>query len=254
LSTPGITPTPPTPPSPPPAAAKPTLEDAKKLLDTSATTNRNLFVGFYLVLVTALILCLGINDEQLLIGTAPVPLPFLNVTLPIWAFASVVPLLVMVVHFDLLHNLNEHNRKLRAWVAAWEAKYPPAGNPAAGANEMAVSDQLFPFLYDFAWLHANGRGPQNINAKLLPGMCWALYCWAPYTVLVIFLIRFADLQSYFFTAWHLVLILLDVVWLVFYWPRLGVQQWASFFLNGPKVTDDFLAGRAPQNQVEREAL
>ena len=33
-----------------------------------------------------------------------------------------------------------------------------------------------------------------------------------------------------------------------------VQEWDSFFLNGPQVSDDFLAERAPQNQVEREAL
>ncbi|MEN9866890.1 MAG: hypothetical protein RL748_2480, partial [Pseudomonadota bacterium] len=174
----------------PTPAAKPTLDDAKKLLDTSATTNRNLFIAFNLVLVTALILCLGINDEQLLIGTAPIPLPFLNVQLPIWAFASVVPLLVLVVHFDLLHNLNEHSRKLKAWVAAWEEKYPPADAAKKDKGEMAVSDQLYPFLYDFAWLHAKGKGPQNINARLLPALCWAMYCWAPYTVLVIFLIRF----------------------------------------------------------------
>lgn len=32
------------------------------------------------------------------------------------------------------------------------------------------------------------------------------------------------------------------------------QQWDSFFLNGPVVSDDFLEERASQNQVEREAF
>ena len=32
------------------------------------------------------------------------------------------------------------------------------------------------------------------------------------------------------------------------------QTWDSFFLNGPKVTDDFLPERASQQQAEREAL
>lgn len=32
------------------------------------------------------------------------------------------------------------------------------------------------------------------------------------------------------------------------------QTWDSFFLNGPAVSDDFLAERASQQQGEREAL
>ncbi len=32
------------------------------------------------------------------------------------------------------------------------------------------------------------------------------------------------------------------------------QKWDSFFLNGPVVSDDFMAERASQEQPEREAL
>ena len=32
------------------------------------------------------------------------------------------------------------------------------------------------------------------------------------------------------------------------------QTWDSFFLGGPKVSDDFLSERAGQHQPEREAL
>jgi len=32
------------------------------------------------------------------------------------------------------------------------------------------------------------------------------------------------------------------------------QTWDSFFLDGPRVTDDFLSERASQEQPEREAL
>jgi antitoxin VapB len=32
------------------------------------------------------------------------------------------------------------------------------------------------------------------------------------------------------------------------------QTWDSFFLGGPKVSDDFLSERATQHQPEREAL
>ena len=32
------------------------------------------------------------------------------------------------------------------------------------------------------------------------------------------------------------------------------QSWDSFFLDGPRVSDDFLSERASQQQVEREGL
>ena len=32
------------------------------------------------------------------------------------------------------------------------------------------------------------------------------------------------------------------------------QTWDSFFLDGPRVSDDFLSERASQQQTEREAL
>ncbi len=32
------------------------------------------------------------------------------------------------------------------------------------------------------------------------------------------------------------------------------QTWDSFFVNGPAVSDDFMAERASQHQTEREAL
>lgn len=32
------------------------------------------------------------------------------------------------------------------------------------------------------------------------------------------------------------------------------QTWDSFFLNGPRVADDFMQARASQDQPEREAL
>lgn len=211
-------------------AAKTALDDAKKLLDGSALTNRNLLIAFYVLLATGLMLCLGISDEQLLLNKAPVPLPLLNLTLPIWAFASVVPLLLLVVHFDLLHNLNEHSHKLQAWLHAWDAVPRPSAQGGTQMAAGALSDQLFPFVYDFAWLHGCGRGQSNINSKLLPGLSWALYCWAPFTVLIVFFIRFADLQNYGFTGWHVLLILLDAGWLYWYWPRFPNNPPASRWL------------------------
>jgi hypothetical protein len=100
------------------------LEEAKKILDTSAQTNRNLFIAFNSVLVTVLILCLSITDEMLLLGSSTIKLPLLNVDLPIWAFATIAPLALVALHFDLLQNLGAHRKKLIDWCKCWFKVYP----------------------------------------------------------------------------------------------------------------------------------
>lgn len=204
-------------------AAKTTLDDTKRRLDGSAPANRNLLLVFYGLLTTSLMLCLGIGDEQLLLYTTPVSLPVVNVAVSIHAFASVAPLLVLLVHFDLLHNLNEHSHKLQAWLHAWNTAHSTPTQAERQLPAGALSDHLYPFVFDFAWLHGCRRGYNNLNSKILPGLCWAVYCWVPFTVLTVFFIRFADLQDYELTGWHGLLLLLDAAWLYWYWPRLPKQ-------------------------------
>lgn len=259
--------------------SEPTLDDAKKLLDTSATANRNLFLAFLAFEIAALMLCLGVGDEQLLMGTTPVSLAFLNLTLPIPAFAIIAPFVLLLVHCELLHNLNEHANKLRVWLGAWDSKYPAdpgdpsnqgqasddANNTAENAADTSAAEdggasligvmrgwiarqkkriaqwlarinplysaqseeqtkgvvatnQLFPFLYDFAFVYST-QDERKLNGSLLPTLCWNLYCWAPFTVLVIFLIRFADLQEYSYVLWHSAILVFDIVWIMIYWPK-----------------------------------
>lgn len=195
------------------AEQKKDLEELKKILETSAQTNRNLFTAFIFMLITALVLCLNISDEELLtIATSAIKLPALNVSLPTWAFACIGPLVIVTLHFDLLHNLTEHRNKLNAWCSCWLK----VNSTANGSNDMP--QQLYPFLFDFAWLLANHPDRTSKHTQLLPGLCWLLYCWAPYTILVVFFIRFADLQHYGYTGWHLLILIIDAWVLHWYWP------------------------------------
>ncbi len=199
-----------------PEALTKALEEAKKILESSAQTNRNLFIAFNFVLITALVLCLSVTDEDLLLGSSTVKLPLLSIELPIWAFASIAPMVLVALHFDLLHNLTEHRDKLMVWSQCWLKVHP---SPSRNAD---MPRQMYPFLFDFAWLHANHTGSTVMRSRLLPGLCWLLYCWAAYTVLAIFFIRFADLQHYGYTGWHLLLLIFDGLVLHWYWP--GFKQ------------------------------
>lgn len=138
----------------------------------------------------------------------------LNIELPISAFASIAPLILVALHFDLLHNLGEHRDKLIDWYDCWSnvnLNYTPI-------RSTDMPQQLYPFLFDFAWIHANCIISKNIRTHFLPGLCWLLYCWAPFTVLAVIFIRFADLQHYIYTGWHILLWTIDALILRVYWP------------------------------------
>ncbi|WP_338849474.1 pentapeptide repeat-containing protein [Massilia sp. W12] len=268
------------PPAPSPAPAvqvKPEdqqkkLDVAKTLLDKSAETNRNLLIAFYALLTTSLILCLSVTDEMLLVGSTTIKIPLISVDLPIWAFASIAPFFVMVLHFDLLHNLNEHSRKLGVWVALWEAKHGVAQKnqvkkaalwrragrqighlwrikqilprhlaktylwpnlfirrlwrkkSRAEKPGATISENCYPFVYDFAWLYEKGKGGKRASSTLLPLLCWLLYCWLPFVVLMAFMMRFADLQDYLYTSFHLALMIFDLIWIKKFWPGFVKRQ------------------------------
>ena len=198
-------------------AAIKALDEAKKILDTSAQTNRNLFIAFNSVMVTVLILCLSITDEMLLLGSSTIKLPLLNVDLPIWAFVAIAPLALVALHFDLLQNLNAHRDKIMTWCKCWFIVHPSL------SDNINIPKQLYPFLFDFAWVYENHIRTKTMAMRLLPRLCWLLYCWAAYSVLVIFFVRFAEAQYYSYTLWHLFLLVCDALLLHWYWAGLSQQ-------------------------------
>ncbi|WP_338848415.1 pentapeptide repeat-containing protein [Massilia sp. W12] len=248
------------------------VDSAKAILDKSAETNRNLLIAFYALLPLLIVFCLSVTDEMLLNGSATIRVPLLSVDLPILAFALIAPLLLTAIHFDLLHNLNEHSRKLANWVNLWLAlnkerdsdwrgkvreklrdsigwrfgkfilkkrKNAISEKSAKNKNQekKEISRNCYPFIYDYAWIYEKKMGHKNSSVHLLPLLCWMLYCWIPFSALLIFMIKFSALQDYIYTGWHVLLLILDFVWIRKFWPPFVNQQYISkFILNTISLT------------------
>ncbi|MCX8519391.1 MAG: pentapeptide repeat-containing protein, partial [Methylophilaceae bacterium] len=178
-------------------------KDAKALLDTSAEKNRNLLFGFLLYLVTTTLLVLSITDMDLLLIDKAIPLPLLSIDLPITGFYIFLPLLLLVLHFNVLHNSQEHRIKLKQWVAKLAGASPSTEQLAAN---------LFPFIFDIAIV----RYDTNLRNRLVAAAVWLLYVYFPPLVLVLFLVRFADLQE-LSTLYHLVLLGADILLIHLFW-------------------------------------
>jgi uncharacterized protein YjbI with pentapeptide repeats len=192
------------------ATSKPLdIDAAKKLLDTSAEKNRNLLIAFMAYLATATILALSITDLDLLVDQKTIQLPLLSVGLPMWAFYTVIPLILLLLHFDVLQNVQEHNKKLDAWLA-----HKPA-DPGS---------QLFPYILDFARVRYGREVNPSLSAQLVAAGAWLMYIYLPLVVLALFFIRFADLQGVGISVYHLGLGLVDYFLLWQFWRKLRNQD------------------------------
>jgi len=100
-------------PQPPPTASS---EDAEALLDTANNASQHvavLHVAFMALCAYVLVIVFGTTDMDLLIGKGvKLPVPVVDVTVPIVGFYAFAPYLVVLVHFNLLLQLQLLSRKL----------------------------------------------------------------------------------------------------------------------------------------------
>lgn len=168
------------------------LSDAKALLDDSSQKNRNLFVGFLGVLLYTLVMTLAITDQDLLMGRMSMKIPLIDLGLPPLAWFSVVPVLFLLLHIDLLHNLDEHLNKLLQWREL-----------NGGTLDRR---QMQPFFYDFAFAYPNER----IIGKLLDWFVWFLIYLLPIFTLLVVQVRFGAYQNQLLSAVHWALVMADI--------------------------------------------
>ena len=178
------------------------LQDAKAKLDDSSLKNRNLFVGFMAVLLYTLVMTLAISDEDLLMNRMSMKLPLIDLGLKPAAWFVVVPSLMLILHADLLHNLDEHLAKLQRWQAA------------AVRGRIDARD-LQPFFFDFAY----ARRGQGLIGWLLGWMVWLMAYQLPLTVFLVVQVRFGAYQNVLVSVLHFALTLIDFALYAYFYRR-----------------------------------
>jgi len=186
------------------ATPEPTPTEFDKLTealkDSSAHGARQMTV-FVLFLVYMLITVAATTDRQFFLPDSKVTLPVLTVELPLEGFFIVAPALVIILHFNLLLHLLHHARKLKAW-------------------READPDQEHVLLPGFILNYALIFIPGTINYRLLRVLQAVILCFSPLALLLFVQIRYAANHDVAMTAWHFVLVGLDVFVLLIYWYRI----------------------------------
>ncbi len=170
----------------------------ESLRESSARLSRSLLT-FVLALLYLLITVAATTDLQLLLPDSRVKLPILGVDLPLFGFFIVAPALVLVLHFSFLLHLLHHVEKLKAW-------------DKAASDEQKVLIPSFILNYTHSLM-------QLRHHKLMRALQVVILVLSPLLLLLYMQLCFADYHSVPMTAWHFVVISLDIIVLYVYWVR-----------------------------------
>ena len=204
--------------------------ERKQALDASAPRLRNLFIFVQVFLLYVVVSIFGVDDRDLLDPGSMVPLPLLNISVPTFYFFLLAPVLVALLHTNLLLHHQAYQDKLRHW--------------RDGAPK-AQLDQLAPNFFDIAFLAQDRWQRQLVRASLW----FLLYFWPP-AALCIALFWFTDYQNPWITLEHFALLIISYGASVYFsWRRDHVRQelrplllWALTLLLGLVIlTGGYLA-------------
>ena len=185
------------------------LSDSKnpdKLLDSANTASEQLKVlhlTFMAVCAYVLVIAFGTTDLDLLIGKG-VKLPVIDVEMPIIGFYAVAPFIIVLVHFNLLLQLQLLSRKL----FSFDSVVPQ--NDGVGG----LRDRLHIFPYT-CYLVGNATPTVHLLAGMMVSITIVLL---PLLTLFAIQVRFLAYQDQIVTWWQRFAIWLDLTVIAILWP------------------------------------
>jgi len=182
---------------------KPDVKALLKAANSASARLATLHVAFMAVCAYVLVIAFSTTHLDLLLGKM-VKLPVVNVELPLVPFYACAPFIVVLVHFNLLLQLQLLSRKL----FAFEAAAPPEEGLGGWRDRL----HIFPFTY-----YLVGR-PSPLVRPLLGLMVSITVVLLPFLTLLALQLQFLAYQSEAVTWCQRVAVWLDIAVLAVLWP------------------------------------
>ena len=171
---------------------KDSQERLNHIFDTSSEKNRNALLSFLAVQLYLFATIGSTTDLQLLLSNSAFNLPLVNIGIPIVGFYIFAPILLLILHFNLLLNLSEHVDILHDW----QGEQP--------------SNRRFPYLINIIATYQLS-GQSRFKLFITKGVAILAMVVFPVAILLFFQLRFSDYQSAWITALHTVIMLADLL-------------------------------------------
>ncbi len=220
------------------APASPNVTALLNSANNASEKVSRLHIGFMAVCAYNLVVAFSTTDMDLLVGKG-VTLPVVDVEVSIVAFYVIVPYVIVLMHFNLLLQLQMLSQKLYAYdTAAQSPKTNSAENdppsepkdPVSASKfpaNLALADGLnvFPYSYYLVgwtsqWMHRCLGAVVGITILLLP----------LFTLLILQL-RFLAYQNPWYTWSQRVAVLADVAIVIYLWPKIMSREdsWRDYW-------------------------
>jgi hypothetical protein len=224
------------------AAKADDLEEIKKAVEDAASVSGGLWLSYLFVLAYIAIAAGAVTHEDLLLERS-VKLPFLNVELPLLAFFTLAPLVVLIIHAYALMHFIMLGKKASRFHAELKRQFPDAQDGAAPERENKdIRDKLRRLLPSNIFVQILAGPPElrtGIFGTMLKLIALATLVVFPILLLLLLQIQFLPFHDVRITNAQRVALILDIVFLWLLRPPVFADLSVSFFCEGNQVSGVF---------------
>jgi uncharacterized protein YjbI with pentapeptide repeats len=182
----------------------------ERSLNDSATRVSTIWVSFLFFSLYLLIAATAVTQRQLFLAE-PLKLPVLDISLPLWGFFFLAPILFVILHVYVLLQVLLLARTAAVYNAAVErADLPPEENAAL---RQRLANTLFAQIFA-----GSPREREGWLGWLLKAMAWITLAIAPVLILLVFQFMFLPYHSHLVTWMHRFLIAAELAAAFVLWP------------------------------------
>ena len=189
------------------------LKEIRKTINISSSKNNNFLIFFTIFILYILISVLGTSDLMLLLPEHMFKMPLINFDLDLISFYILAPIMLFLLHFNILFNYNMYLKKVDIH------------------NNKFDMETIDPSVYGYAYTLANS----GIGGFLINLFLWIWIYIIPLIVLIFIYLRFADYHDHWITLFHLLIVFGDIIiiFLSFYYNNIHLkhQQTSIRFLS-----------------------
>ena len=192
-------------------------EHVKLALESANASARHFrtVYSFYLFFALFFLINVLITDQELLFREGYIQMPIVNVSVPVVRFFIVSPLVLLILHFNLLIQALFLSKK----IALYSLELARYGGSELSNRE--ALDSLFPM--PLVYLIANSYKKKSIRL-LLGTVVFISIAIVPITILIFAQVRFLPFQSETFTWIHRITVLVDIGMLCWIWPHVTLPN------------------------------
>ena len=193
------------------------LNRLRESANDSARNFRTVYVS-YLIIAFYILSIVMVREEELLFRNGSLQTAILNFSVPIKSFFIFSPLILLVLHFNLLIQAMFLSRKVHLYALAIQTIHSLQLRPSSNDGKVEMRDLLFPA--PLAHMIAEGNSGRTRQNLLLVMIVFSSIILLPPLILIFIEIQFLVYQSKSITMWQSILVMTDIGILWLLWPRI----------------------------------